>query len=199
MQQDEELQQEQAHLYQATEQSEQVDEPQVTDGSAPLEQRLVAEQHNAQAYLDMLRRTQADFVNYKRRVSQEQAEGHVAAQVALMKTLLPVLDDLGRALEAIPPDVAQHSWTQGILLVARRLTTTLPQLGVRQIGTSGERFDPRWHEALMAEERSDVPEETVVRVTRPGYAFGDRIIRPAQVIVAHAPQKKQCEIVRSEN
>ncbi|GAC1392136.1 MAG: hypothetical protein NVSMB38_14660 [Ktedonobacteraceae bacterium] len=186
MQQDEQRQPEQIGLHQTTKQGA---EPRDTNSSTLLEQQLAAEQQKAQAYLDMLRRTQADFVNYKRRVSQKQTEGHVAAQRTLLETLLPVLDDLGRALESVPPDVAQHPWTQGILLTAKRLTETLHQLGVRQVGAPGERFDPRWHEALMTELRLDVPEGTILRVTRPGYALEDRIIRPAHVIVAHAPEK----------
>ena len=186
MQQDEQRQPEQAGLHHTTKQGA---EPRDTESSTLLEQQLAAEQQKAQAYLDMLRRTQADFVNYKRRMSQEQTEGHVTAQRTLLETLLPVLDDLGRALESVPPDVAQHPWTQGILLTAKRLTEALHQLGVRQVGASGERFDPRWHEALMTESRLDVPEGTIARVIRPGYALGDRIIRPAHVIVAHAPEK----------
>lgn len=197
MQQDEQRTPEQTGLQQIAEQQELVAEPQDTHGSTLLEQRLAAEQQKAQAYLDMLRRTQADFVNYKRRVSQEQTEGRVVAQRILMETLLPVLDDLRRALESVPPELVQHPWTQGILLTAKRLTATMQQLGVQQIGIPGERFDPLLHEALMTEVRSDMPEETIVRVTQPGYAFGDRIIRPAQVIVAHAPQKTSVENIGS--
>jgi molecular chaperone GrpE len=76
---------------------------------------------------------------------------------------------------------------QGLSLVARRLTTLLDQLGVRQIGTQGERFDPRWHEAITTEERTDVPEGTILRVVQPGYVLGERVIRPAQVVVARVP------------
>jgi molecular chaperone GrpE len=136
--------------------------------------------------MDLLRRTQADFVNYRRRMSQEQAEARIAAQIALLSYLLPVLDDLGRALGTAPPELATNPWVQGLLLVARRLTTLFDQLGVRQFGAPGEPFDPRRHEAIAAEARSDVPEGTILQVTQPGYILGDRVIRPAQVIVARA-------------
>ena len=155
---------------------------------AEVTQKLEAEQLKTEEYLDMLRRTQADFVNYRRRTSQEHNEGRTTAQIAILDQILPVLDDLGRALQATPPELANNSWVQGILLVAKRLMATLEQLGVKQIGRPGESFDPRWHEALSTEARSDVSEGTILHVTRPGYAIGERVIRPAQVIVARSPQ-----------
>src|SRR5579864_7881568 len=139
--------------------------------SAQGEQRLPAEQLKTEECLDLLRRTQADFVNYRRRMSQEQAEGRIAAQIALLSRLLPVLDDLGRALGAVPPELATHPWVQGLLLVERRLTTQLDQLGVRQIGTPGEPFDPRWHEAITTEARADVPEGTILQIAQLGYTL----------------------------
>src|SRR5947209_11581345 len=187
MQQNGQEQQDQRPQQQATEQPEREGEPSSPTVSAQLEQRLTAEQQKADECLDLLQRTQADFVNYRRRVSQEQAEGRIAAQSALLSHLLPVLDDLGRALGAAPPELATQPWVQGLFLVARRLTTVLDQLGIRQIGTPGERFDPRWHEAVTTEARADVPEGTILRVAQPGYVLGERVIRPAQVVVARAP------------
>ncbi|HJT58970.1 MAG TPA: nucleotide exchange factor GrpE [Ktedonobacteraceae bacterium] len=149
-----------------------------------LKTQLVAEQAKSEEYLDMLRRTQADFINYKRRTGQEQNESRIAAQAAVLAQVLPILDDLGRALQAAPSELRDNSWVQGILLVAKRLMSVLEQLGVRQIGQPGEKFDPRWHEAVAREERADVPEGTILQVYRPGYMLGDRVIRPAQVTVA---------------
>lgn len=138
--------------------------------------------------LDALRRTQADFINYKRRVAQEEVEVQLAAQTGLLETLLPVLDDLGRALESTPAALAEQPWVQGLHLVARRLKQTLQQLGVQPVGSPGDPFDPYWHEAVLTEPRSDLPEGTIVQVTRPGYALGENVLRPAQVIVAAAPE-----------
>src|SRR5260221_12750890 len=199
MQQNGQEQQERSRLQQPVEQPEREGEPNSAlisaQGeqrlSAQGEQRLPAEQLKTEECLDLLRRTQADFVNYRRRVSQEQAEGRIAAQIALLSRLLPVLDDLGRALGAIPPELAMHPWVQGLLLVERRLTTLLDQLGVRQIGTPGEPFDPRWHEAITTEARADVPEGTILRVALPGYVMGERVIRPAQVSVAVTPSPQR--------
>jgi molecular chaperone GrpE len=187
MQQNGQEQEECKRLQETAQQPEWEGEPNSTSVSAQGEQQLTAEQQKAEEYLDQLRRTQADFVNYRRRMSQEQAEGRIVAQSALLSQLLPVLDDFGRALGTIPPDLATHSWVQGLFLIARRLTTLLDQLGVRRIGAPGEPFDPHWHEAITTETRADVPEGTILYVTQPGYTLGERIIRPAQVSVAGTP------------
>jgi molecular chaperone GrpE len=189
MQQNGQEQQERSHLQQTAGQPEQEGEPNSAT-SAQLEQQLTTEQQKVRECQDLLLRAQADFANYRRRMNQEQVEGRSAAQSALLSQILPVLDDLERALEAAPPELATHPWAQGLFLVARRLTTLLNQLGVRQIGTPGESFDPRWHEAITTEARADVPEGTILRVSRPGYAQGERIIRPAQVSVAGSPSPK---------
>jgi molecular chaperone GrpE len=169
------------------EQTQREGQPNSATALAQVEQQLTAEQQRAEECMDLLRRTQADFVNYRRRMSQEQAEIRIAAQSELLSHLLPALDDLRRALEAVPQELATAPWVQGLFLIARRLTTLLDQLGVRQIGTSGEPFDPRWHEAITTETRTDVPDGTILRVIQPGYALGERVIRPAQVSVARAP------------
>jgi molecular chaperone GrpE len=161
-------------------------EPRREGASAQEEQQLSIEQQKMEECLDLLRQTQADFVNYRRRMSQEQAEGRIVAQSALLSYLLPVLDDFRRAVGAVPPELAAHPWVQGLFLIARRLMTLLDQLGVRQIGVPGEPFDPRWHEAIMTEARADVPPGTILHVAQPGYVLGERVIRPAQVSVAGA-------------
>jgi molecular chaperone GrpE len=152
-----------------------------------LQNQLKEEQRKTEEYLDLLKRTQADFVNYKRRAAQEQAEGRAIAQGAVIEALLPVLDDLKRALESVPAKLSSHSWAQGVVLAARRLTLTLQELGLQQIGKVGEKFDPHRHEALMAEPSPDQPEGTILQIYRPGYTLGERVLRPAQVVVAAAP------------
>lgn len=180
--------QEHKSLPQAAEQPEQEVSPPAADER---DQEVSAEHRKAEEYLDLLRRTQADFVNYRRRINQEQAETRMVGQSELLSRLLPILDDFGRALGATPPDLAKNAWAQGLFLIARRLTGALDQLGVRQLGTPGDAFDPRWHEAITTEVRADVPEETILQVLQPGYALGERVIRPAQVIVASAPPQME--------
>jgi len=184
MQHNGEGQQEHNHLQEAVEQPQLEGESNSASISAQREQQPSVEQQKADEYRDLLQRTQADFINYRRRMSAEQAEGRIAAQSELLSSLLPVLDDVGRALGAVPSDLATDPWVQGLFLIARRLTTLLDQLGVQQIGASGEPFDPHWHEAIMTEARADVPEGTILQVAQPGYTLGERVIRPAQVSVA---------------
>jgi len=162
------------------------EQPEAANMIAELQLQLEAEQRKSEEYLDGLRRSQADFINYKRRATQEQQEARVAAEAAVIERLLPVLDDLGRALDSAPEEFADQSWVEGIFLVRRRLFSTLEQMGVRQVGKVGEAFDPNVHDALMTQSGTGSPMGTVVQVTRSGYAQGERIIRPAQVIVAGA-------------
>ena len=187
MQQNGQEQEERRRQQETAQQPEREGEPNSAADPAQVQQRLTAEQQKAEECLDQLRRTQADFVNYRRRMSQEQAEARIAAQSATLSQVLPVLDDLGRALGAAPPELATHPWVLGLFLVALRLTTLLDQMGVRQIGTAGEPFDPHRHEAITTEVRTDVPEGTILHVIQPGYVLGERVIRPAQVVVARAP------------
>lgn len=186
---------EKRNIMQQHEQTQNDKRQQPTDNAVPseswdqLEQKLTEEQQKAEEYLNLLQRTQADFINYRRRSTQELIDGRTTAQMAVLERLLPVLDDLGRALDATPPELANHPWVQGILLVSKRLMATLEQLGVRQVGKLGEQFDPRWHEALTMEPRADVAEGTIVNVARQGYTLAERVIRPAQVVVAGAPSR----------
>ena len=154
-----------------------------------LQQQLEEERSKTEEYLDLLKRTQADFVNYKRRAAQEQSDRRTMAQGEIIQSLIPVLDDLRRALESVPEKLASHSWAAGVALAARRLTAALQEMGVQQIGNVGEKFDPHKHEALMMEQSSDQPEGTILQVYRPGYLLGERVLRPAQVVVAAAPEE----------
>jgi molecular chaperone GrpE len=98
-----------------------------------------------------------------------------------------LLDDVQRAANQVPPDLVQHPWARGVALSTLNLRDFLAKAGVEQIGIEGEAFDPRLHEAVHFEERSDVDDPIVVDVVRPGYRMGDRILRPATVVVAGAP------------
>jgi len=138
----------------------------------------------ADSYLDLAQRTQADFVNYKRRVERERADQNEAARADLLVQLLPVLDDLERALEHRPEDLKDHPWAEGALLVARRLRMALAKLGIERVGAPGEPFDPHLHEAIAYEPRPGYAEGQIASVVRPGYRLGERVIRPAQVTVA---------------
>ena len=148
------------------------------------EARAEEEHNRAEGYVALLKRERADFTNYRRRVAQERLEQAQAAAGDLIRLLLPVLDDLERALRAVPAELVGSSWAAGIRLIDRALRAALERAGLERISAEGQPFDPQVHEALLQE---DAPERTagvVVRELRPGYRLGDRILRPAQVSVA---------------
>lgn len=135
----------------------------------------------AEGLLELLRRERADFLNYKRRAERERAEDRERARAEVLQRLLPLLDELDRALAQIPEDLETHPWARGVALSRRRLTEALGELGVERIGVEGEPFDPARHEALYYDARPDAADRRVAAVIRAGYRLGDRLVRPAQV------------------
>jgi len=132
-------------------------------------------------YLDALQRLKAEFENYKKRVAREQGDFVARAGERLVKQLLPVVDDLERALEA----AAQHEEAEleeGVRLVHRSLAELLAKEGLVEVETDGT-FDPHTQEALLAQP-SDAEEGTVIQVLQKGYKLGDRVLRPARVVVS---------------
>ena len=131
---------------------------------------------------DRLLRLAADFENYKKRTARERLEYLTLANERLVKDLLPILDDLERALEA----AAEHEEAKledGVRLVHRSLAQLLEREGLRQIDTAGA-FDPHVHEALLAQPSEEHESGDVLDVIQKGYKLGDRVIRPARVIVS---------------
>ena len=147
-----------------------------------LEQALAEAREKAEGYLANWQRTQADFVNYKRRSEQEKEEIGKFANTQLMLNLLPVLDDLERAFDSITPQVAGLDWAEGIRLIERKLRTALEAQGLSQIKALGEQFDPNLHEAAMY---SKGEEGIVVQEVQKGYMLYDRVIRPTMVVVGN--------------
>lgn len=141
-----------------------------------------------QEYLGLLKRTQADFVNYRRRVDQERGESLSAGKAALAHRILPVLDDFDRAVKAMPSDLAKNEWAQGIELIARKLNAALEAEGIARIQALGADFDPWQHEAMMHAPSTEEQAGKVIEVYREGYKQGDKVLRPAQVIVGKGEQ-----------
>jgi molecular chaperone GrpE len=155
------------------------------EGSA-LQADLEAERQRAQSYLNDLKRVQADFINYKRRTENEQVERAKFASARLILNILPVLDDLERALDSAGPNLAGLHWVQGINLIARKLRGTLEAEGLSTIEALGEDFDPHFHEAVIHEESKPEDVGKVTDVLQTGYKLHDRVIRPAIVKVGKA-------------
>ena len=157
------------------------DEAPTPTNDAELEERLAEVERERDEYLNDLKRVAADFENYRKRVAHDQ-EGLVArAHERLVKELLPVLDDLERALEA----AAQHEEAkleEGVRLVHRELVDALAREGLVEVETDGQ-FDPHVHEALLSQP-SEQEDGSVMEVLQKGYRLGDRVLRPARVVVS---------------
>jgi molecular chaperone GrpE len=158
------------------------------DDLETLRSELAEIEQKADEYLRLAQRTQADFINFRRRVEEERTQQARDANIAFLRRLLPVLDDFERALANAGPGDLESSWGQGVQLVERNLRGILAADEVQRVTAEGAEFDPREHEAVGSQPSADVPEGHVVHVVRPGYRKGDRVIRPAQVIVASKPE-----------
>jgi molecular chaperone GrpE len=133
-------------------------------------------------YLDSLQRLQAEFANYRKRAQRDQESLVARAGERVVKELLPVVDDLERALHA----AEQHeeaTLEEGVRLVHRSLADLLRREGLQEIETEGQ-FDPHVHEALLSQPAEGAEAGAVIEVLQKGYRLGDRVLRPARVIVA---------------
>ena len=160
-------------------------EPQTLEDAKTLLQK---EKEEAQRFLANWQRAEADFANYKRRVEQERADTTRLANAALIINVLPVLDDLERALASLNIELAGLTWFDGIRLIYRKLQLVLESAGVSQIEAEGRPFDPRFHEAVMYGEGE---EGKVVAEVQRGYKLNDRVLRPAMVVVGKGKEKKE--------
>jgi molecular chaperone GrpE len=132
-------------------------------------------------YLDALQRLKAEFDNYRKRVAREQQQLSARAAERIVAQLLPMLDDLERAIDA----AVEHEETKvadGVRLVHRALAGMLEREGLVEVETEGA-FDPHTQEALLTQP-SDAPEGTVIQVLQPGYKLGDHVLRPARVVIS---------------
>jgi len=173
----------------APEQSGWAESPPVEETMDSVRAQLDAAKEENEQQLRGWQRTQADFSNFKRRMEQEKEELTKYAEAGLVLDLLPVVDDLDRALEGLPEDLRHLSWVQGILLIERKLRVALEAHGVQPIQALGMGFDPTIHEAVM---RDGEPGEatTVTAEFQTGYTMGDRVIRPTLVKVG-PPENQQ--------
>ncbi len=152
------------------------------------EERVAALEAERDELLDKLRRVAADFDNFRKRSARDQESLVGRASERLMKALLPVVDDIERALEAAG-EHEEAKLEEGVRLVARELGEALKREGLEEIGTEGG-FDPHVHEALLAQP-SEQEEGAVLEVLQKGYRLGDRVLRPARVVISQgAPQQE---------
>jgi molecular chaperone GrpE len=163
----------------------------VGDASAQIEQDfealLVDAQRERDEYLDLAKRTKADFENFRKRMTSDIQAAGARGKGELLREVVPVLDDLERAIQAAgldPEGDSEDGLSHGVLLVFRSLRDSLSRNGVEAVDPKGEKFDPMEHEALSTVQAEGVESGNVVEVMQKGYRFGEQLIRPARVVVS---------------
>jgi len=173
-----------------------VREPSPSETSGPVLAELLATrgelkrlEAEAADLRDKFARRQADFENFRKRIERERSETHNRVAADLVTKLLPVLDNLGRALdteasvEATESDEFRH-FLSGVDLIYRQLGGVLETMGVKPVSAVGQKFDPHVHEAVVTEESDQHEPDTVIQEIVRGYRLGDKLLRPAMVKVA---------------
>ena len=153
-----------------------------------LQEQLAAARVQVDEMRDRWQRSAADFSNYRRRQQFDQEEATKYAAAPTLTDLLPIADNFERAFTALPGELVQFTWIQGIAQIAQLVMQTLQRHGVRPIDALNQPFDPRYHEAVMHEEGEGV--HTVLQVFQPGYTLHERVLRPALVKVGPPPQEQ---------
>jgi molecular chaperone GrpE len=146
-----------------------------------LKKQLADAESKTLEYKDSWLRAQAEFQNYRKRIERDNELTYISLKGDIIKKIVPVLDDLERALQnRVPGD----AWANGIELVARKFQNILESEGVKKIEAVGMEFDPNFHEAISHEPADGVQSGHVIAVVQNGYMLGERVIRPALVRVA---------------
>lgn len=147
-----------------------------------LESRVSELEAKVRELTEALQRERADATNVRRRAEEERAKMANYYKAAVVGELLPAIDNLERALTHAPKDLKDHDYVKGVQSVAKQFEQVFRQLGVERIKTVGEKFDPRWHEAVqMKAGKGKI--EVVCEELQPGYKIGDEVVRPAMVNV----------------
>jgi molecular chaperone GrpE len=154
-----------------------------------LKAELAEVRTKADEYLGALQRERAEFLNYKRRTSEEREQMLGLAGEDLIRKVLALADDFDLAIEARPDELAGNTWAEGIAVIDRKLRALLESEGVTEIdATPGHPFDPRQHDAIARVPSPGRSEGDIVDEVRRGYRLRDRVLRPALVAVAAAPE-----------
>jgi molecular chaperone GrpE len=133
---------------------------------------------------DRYKRALADLDNYRKRATREVDRRVAEARESALNDWLQVVDSVERAIQLEP----EGPCYEGLRAVLQQIDAVLDRQGAERIGTPGDQFDPERHEAVAVRASGDVPDRTIVEVQRSGFAHGDRVVRPAQVVVARAPE-----------
>ena len=167
-----------------------VEDPPVDGGATEADvehdlEQLVQRAGKADEYLALAQRTQADFENFRKRMTRDVRAAEARGMSRLAKELLPALDNLDRAIAAVEAsEDDEHDLTQGIRLVQAELSSALARTGIEGYAAKGERFDPVHHEAVAQQPVEGAEPGTIVEVLQSGYRLNELVLRPARVIVA---------------
>lgn len=149
-----------------------------------LENQLAEGAAKTAEYFDGWQRERADFLNYKKRIDQNQIQSQQNSLANITRKYLQVMDDLERALKAKPTSGEGAVWAEGIELIYKKIQGILESDGVKEIDADGQMFDPNFHEALTHEDSPAHESGQIIEVIQKGYLIGDRVIRPSLVRVA---------------
>lgn len=149
---------------------------------------LVGAQQKASQNLDLAQRAQAELANFRRRTDEERISASKYSNSRLIAKLLPMQEELDLAISHAGDGGPSDSWLEGVRLIQRKFLNLLESEGVALIESKGVMFNPLEHEALGTEQTAALPPGSIVQVLRPGYRLFDRVIQPAQVIVASEPR-----------
>jgi molecular chaperone GrpE len=161
-----------------------VDNLPVEEQVAALRQGLEQARKDVEQQRDLAQRAQAELANYRRRTEEERISLQQYSNSRLLIKLLPVVDELGMAVSHADENGPSDSWLEGVKLIQRKVTNLLESEGVSKIAAIGVQFDPVEHEAVGTQETTKHPPGYIVEVVRNGYRLHDRVIQPAQVVVA---------------
>ena len=154
------------------------------DDLAALQQELEAVKAKEAEYLDGWQRAQAELANARKRFQREQQQSYANARADVLSRLLPVVDDFERAMETLPAESPEQTWSEGVRMILHKLNKLLEQEGVEPIEALGQEFDPFLHQAITHEPSAQVPSGHVLGVVQKGYKVGDRVLRPSMVRVS---------------
>ncbi|MBT3390031.1 MAG: nucleotide exchange factor GrpE [Chloroflexi bacterium] len=163
---------------------DEADSPEVDSASEAEKSPLEEIQSKADEYLAGWQRERAEFANYKKRVDRERETTYKNAAGGVIKRFLPVMDDMERALKNRPAEGEGADWAEGIELIYRKLLSILEAEGIAPIEAEGSIFDPHLHEAVMKIPSDEHETEHIIEVLQQGYRIGERVLRPATVVVA---------------
>ena len=153
------------------------------------EDEMASMQADLDRFRDLALRSQADFENYKKRCAREKEDAIKYANTSLLDKLVPIIDNFELGLAAAREEGKQSPIYSGMSLVLKQLNDLLIDNGVQPIEAVGQKFDPNLHEAIAHEASEEVPENVVIRQTRRGFKFKDRLLRPSSVVVSSGPAK----------